>query len=140
MSENPPVNDPAEVFRRTRQLALAGDFAGFVDLFADNAVLEFPFTPVPPINGHAGITEFMIGSGRDRLVRFTEFRDLVLHHSTDPEVVLAEFDGIGTVTATGAPFHRRYVHVLRVRAGQIVSYRDYSAPVTEKPQGATEND
>jgi ketosteroid isomerase-like protein len=44
-------------------------------------------------------------------------------------VVIVEYDALGTVVATGAPFRQTVIAVFRVRNGQIVSYRDYINPL-----------
>ncbi|SEU42675.1 hypothetical protein SAMN05421811_120107 [Nonomuraea wenchangensis] len=43
--------------------------------------------------------------------------------------MIVEYTARGTVTATGAPFEQRPVAVIRVRDGQVVSYRDYINPL-----------
>lgn len=52
--------------------------------------------------------------------------NLVVHETTDPEVIVAEFDYLGRVTSTGQPFQVRNIFVLRIRDGRIVSSRDYT--------------
>ena len=48
-----------------------------------------------------------------------------IHHTADPEVIVAEFEYAGTVLATGEAFTVPCVFVLRVRDGLIVESRDY---------------
>ena len=55
--------------------------------------------------------------------------DVVLHRTDDAEVVIGEFTATGVVTPTGAPYAMRYIGVVRVRDGEIVSYRDYWNPL-----------
>jgi ketosteroid isomerase-like protein len=47
----------------------------------------------------------------------------------DPEVIVAEIDATGFVVATGRPYELRYIAVLTIREGLIVSYRDYWNPL-----------
>ncbi|MFA1544141.1 nuclear transport factor 2 family protein [Actinomadura monticuli] len=49
----------------------------------------------------------------------------VVHDTADPEVIVAEFDYDGRVTATGRTFRVANLQVLRVRDGLIVETRDY---------------
>ena len=56
--------------------------------------------------------------------------NIVVHETADPEVVVAEFEYQGTVADTGEPFVLPGIFVLRVRAGEIVSSRDYFDHVT----------
>lgn len=50
---------------------------------------------------------------------------ITIHETTDPEVIVAEFEYQGTVADTGEPFALPGIFVLRVRDGEIVSSRDY---------------
>jgi ketosteroid isomerase-like protein len=61
-----------------------------------------------------------------RVVHPMQARNLVIHRTMDPEVVIAEFDYVGQVTTTGRPFDVRNIFVVRVRDGQIVESRDYA--------------
>ena|SRR2546423_2194711 len=56
--------------------------------------------------------------------------NITIHETTDPEVIVAEFEYQGTVADTGEPFAVPGIFVLRVRNGQIVSSRDYFDHVT----------
>jgi ketosteroid isomerase-like protein len=48
-----------------------------------------------------------------------------VHETADPEVIVAEYDYEGRVTATGRTFRLANVQVLRVRDGLITGSRDY---------------
>jgi ketosteroid isomerase-like protein len=52
-------------------------------------------------------------------------RNLVVHETSDPEVVVAEWDYDGLVTTANRPFRVSSIQVSRVRNGQIVASRDY---------------
>ncbi|WP_281197039.1 nuclear transport factor 2 family protein [Microtetraspora niveoalba] len=65
-------------------------------------------------------------AGRSALpVRFDEFRTGAVHHTADPEVIVAEYEMTGTVTTTGRSATAAFVLVLRVRDGQVVHWREY---------------
>jgi ketosteroid isomerase-like protein len=51
--------------------------------------------------------------------------DIVVHETTDPEVIVGEFSYAGTHPATGEEFAVPCVFVMRVRDGQVVESRDY---------------
>jgi hypothetical protein len=53
----------------------------------------------------------------------------VIHETTDPEVVIVEYDAHGTVVPTGAPLYQTIIAVFRIRDGLVVSYRDYLNPL-----------
>ena len=54
---------------------------------------------------------------------------MVVHETTDPEVVIVEYEANGTVVPTGAPFRQTVIAVFRVRDGEVLSYRDYINPL-----------
>lgn len=54
-----------------------------------------------------------------------EVRNLVVHETTNPDVLVAEFDYHGRVTTTGRSFTVANIQVLGVCGGQIVTSRDY---------------
>ena len=72
--------------------------------------------------------EFLTAQAKG-FVRFEEYRNTVIHETTDPEVVIVEYDAHGTVIPTGAPLHQTIIAVLRIRDGLVVSYRDYLNPL-----------
>lgn len=57
-------------------------------------------------------------------------RDVTIHQTTDPEVIVAEYELHGEMIATGEPFSARYAMVITVRDGHIVHARDYADPIT----------
>ncbi len=52
-------------------------------------------------------------------------RHVLLHETTDPEVIIAEYDYDGLVTTTGRAFQVANIQVSRIRGGQITASRDY---------------
>ena len=57
-------------------------------------------------------------------------RDVTIHQTADPEVIVAEYGLHGEMTAAGEPFCARYAMVITVRDGHIVHSRDYADPST----------
>ncbi|MEU4562952.1 nuclear transport factor 2 family protein [Actinoplanes sp. NPDC023936] len=126
-----------EVLRAGREL----DIEAFVDSMAPDGYIEWPFRPagVPGrLQGRAEIRDHLARTAGS-LVTFDEYRDVVIHETVDPEVVIVEYEAHGTVVATGAPFVQTVIAVFRVQDGQIVSYRDYlnPLPLAEALAGAT---
>jgi len=52
-------------------------------------------------------------------------RNITVHQTSDPEVIVAEWDYDGLVTTTGRSFQVSNIQVSRVRNGQIVASRDF---------------
>jgi ketosteroid isomerase-like protein len=103
----------------------------FVGLMAPDGYIEWPYRP-PGVPGrlqgrmeiHRHLTEAAKG-----FIRFNEYRDVIMHETTDPEVIIVEYEAHGTVVTTGAPFQQMVIAVFRVQNGQILSYRDYINPL-----------
>ena len=95
------------------------------ELYADDAVVELPFNRPAPlrIDGRAQL-EARGRAGRDLPLQLRP-ENLVIHETTDPEVIVAEFDYAGRVTTTGHTFRVANVIVARIRDGKIVASRDY---------------
>ena len=119
---------PREVFERLVHGVADGRWDELPDLYAEDAVVVHPFEPsgAPPLVGRDALREHFRppGDGTELPFRFQP-RNIVVHQTTDPEVIVAEFEYHGTVVATGAPLTLPAVFILRVRDGRIVSSRDY---------------
>lgn len=55
-----------------------------------------------------------------------EIHNVVVHETTDPEVIIAEQDFDLTAPTTGRRFTSSFLLVMRVRDGLIVHIRDYA--------------
>jgi len=58
-------------------------------------------------------------------LHYKAYRNVVIHETADPEVIVVEQDITGTAATTGRDFTLPNIVVLRVRDGQIVHFRDY---------------
>jgi ketosteroid isomerase-like protein len=58
------------------------------------------------------------------------YESLEIHQTSDPEVLIAEFEVVGRMQSDGDEFRLPYVQRLRVRNGQIIEFRDYWPPQT----------
>ncbi len=103
----------------------AGQWSELHEWYADDAVIEYPFAlPVPSrLTGRGAIQKYFAAVARLPLT--LQARNMVVHETADPEVVVAEWDYDGTVTTTRTRFQVSNIQVSRVRAGKIVSSRDY---------------
>jgi len=107
------------------------DVETVVGLMAPDGCIEWPYRPagVPArLQGRAEISGFLTESANG-FVRFDEYRNVVVHETTDPEVVIVEYNAVGTVLDTGAPFRQTVIAVFRVRNDLVLSYRDYINPL-----------
>jgi uncharacterized protein len=125
------MNEARMVVERMLRAGRELDIDAFVELMAPDGYIEWPYRPpgVPArLQGRTEIRAFLTAAARD-FIRFDEYRDVVVHETTDPEVLIVEYEANGTVVPTGAPFRQTVIAVFRVRQGAIVSYRDYINPL-----------
>jgi ketosteroid isomerase-like protein len=120
--------NPRDVFSRMAAGWLDPAAEPMGGLLAEDAVVESPFAPPGRPRRFAGRDTFVAyaKAGRAGLpVRFEECRDVVVHETADPEVVVVEYVLAGTVTTTGRRAAAPFIGVLRVRDGRIVLWREY---------------
>ena len=97
-------------------------FAELADLYAEDTVVELAFSPERTVmRGRDELAKHFAGAA-DRPLRVIA-KNVVVHETTDPEVVVVEYDY--DVIAGDRTGTVRNVLVIRVRDGQIVSSRDY---------------
>ncbi len=135
---------PREVFHRLLDGVTGQRWDELPDLYAGDCLVEHPFAAGGPerrIEGREAIrTHFARASG---LPLAMTAHEVVVHETTDPEVVIGEFDYHCRNTATDRDFVVNNIFVLRVRDGQIVESRDYAnhrvfaEEVGRLPQGST---
>lgn len=119
---------PREVFAYMRQQWLANGTETGDTLLAEDAVVETPFAAPGHPRRFDGRAEFLAfaAAGRSSLpVRFEECRELAIHETTDPQVIVVEYELAGTVTTTGRHASAPFIGVLRVRDGLIIEWREY---------------
>jgi ketosteroid isomerase-like protein len=112
------------------RLTSAGRVDEWLDLFAADGVLEFPFAPtgVPPrLQGREALAAHM----RHFPDNFdVEFVGLEFHETTDPLRAVAEFRSVGRAVPTGKPYEQTCISVVHVdEAGKITRYLDYWNPL-----------
>ncbi|MFJ5262569.1 nuclear transport factor 2 family protein [Streptomyces sp. NPDC088387] len=125
------VLSPSEVFLALVNGVAEGRWSELPGLYAEQTHVVHPFDPLraaalrtrDELRAH-----FTPGDTGPRLNR--RATNITIHQTTDPEVIVAEFEYRGTVEETGEAFALPGVFVLRVRDGQIVSSRDYFDHVT----------
>ncbi|MEV0349387.1 nuclear transport factor 2 family protein [Nonomuraea sp. NPDC050680] len=100
------------------------------DLFAEDAVFEFPFQLPGAPQEEQGRETFRahLKTGA-QIQRFESVDNVAIRQTADPEVVIAEYRLQGLVTATGKRFTSQIVMVARVRDGLISWSRNYSNPL-----------
>lgn len=105
-----------------------GDMA---DCYADRVIIEMPFaaglTPERLENTREEIRQRFAAGAAAR--RYTAVRDIHVHDTANPDVLVIEYTLDGTRIADGGRFTMRFVMVLTFRDGLIVHARDYTDPI-----------
>lgn len=127
------MSGPREAFARFQESLLAGaDGTRGLDGLAGDVVMEWPFAPSGQptrIEGRDAFLAFAKPQREQLPVRFDEFRNVVVHETSDPEVVIAEYELVGTHLGTGRQSSAPFVMVLRVRDGKVLHCREYQNPL-----------
>lgn len=110
---------PLEASERLNELVISGQFDGMAELCAPDVVFEQPFAPLR-LEGRKQIRQFT-ERARSRALPKMEFRNVVVRETSDPFVIVVEWD-------THFPDHdvtTANVRVLGVQDGLIAWCRDY---------------
>lgn len=106
---------PLDLFARFQRKALAGEAGLDEEMPAENVVVEQPFAPA----GHRR------AEGRDKVLAMTragrealpleveKFRDVVIHETADPEVIVVEYQMVAALPGAGIWAQAAFALVLR---------------------------
>lgn len=128
MTEN--IQSFSSMLHRALGDRVNADAGTFVEMMAEDGVMEFPYAPAglpTRLEGRAAIASHLEEAGR--MIAFDRMGEPVVHPSTDPDVVIVEFEGFGRGVATGEPYDQTYISVIRMSGGRIAHYRDYWNPL-----------
>lgn len=121
----------AALVDRFLKCLLDEDVEGWIDLWAEDGVFEFPFAPpgyVRRLDGKAAVAAYMRGfPGKIAIDAFDVVT--VVRNETGFEGFV-EFTCRGRVVRTGRPYRQHYVALLKLDGdGRIVLYRDFWNPL-----------
>jgi len=122
---------PRDVFLKSLKLQFE-NVAAQADLFAENGVMEFPFTPKGNfrLEGREKIRQFLTLSGfSSEGLRLDEHKNVVVRETQDPEVIVVEYSAEVTNVPTGKKYSLPCIKIIQVRDGQMMLYRDYANPI-----------
>jgi uncharacterized protein len=117
---------PEQVFLALVNGVAEGRWEELPDLYAEQTDVVHPFDPLrnPALRTREELRQhFTPSTAGSRPPR--RAANITVHQTTDPEVIVAEFEYQGTDPDTGEPYALPGIFVLRVRNGEIVSSRDY---------------
>lgn len=116
-----------EAFERMRRHWLDGEGAWEPDELAEDVVIETPFSP-PGMRRVEGRDNWLQSVGVQRAslpFRIEDCRAIALHATTDPGVIVVEYELTATSTTTGRRESAQFIGMLEVRDGKTVLWREY---------------
>jgi ketosteroid isomerase-like protein len=103
----------------------------WIDLWADDGVLEFPYAPPGRQSRYVGKSEILAyiqpQAGKLNVEKLEYQR---IYPMLDPTMIVMELGIDAEIAATGARLRQKYVCVFQTRAGKLWQYREYWNPVT----------
>ncbi|MER6059832.1 nuclear transport factor 2 family protein [Streptomyces sp. NPDC001792] len=128
MPDRQDPRTPRDVLARYYRAMLDKSADDLADLYAVDAVHEFPFTSPgfpPRFEGREAVRAGYRAAWGAGPARVEEIEQIAIHDTADPEVIIAEQVVRGSLPATGASFSVPGLLVLRVRDGLLTRVRDY---------------
>jgi uncharacterized protein len=112
--------------------AIGPDPGDMADCYAPSVVIEMPFAVASLYPERIETTREELRAryqaGRAKR-RYKSLSNVAIYETTDPDVVILEYDLHGEFTETAEPFSMRFLMILTMRDGQIVHSTDYSNPI-----------
>ena len=105
------------------------DWDAWIGLWAEDSVLEFPYSPRDRIRTYRGkdlILEYMKGTTESVVIDGVLF--LEVFPTVDPEKIVVELQIDGHLKSNGADYDQRYVTFFEFENGLIKHYREYWDP------------
>jgi ketosteroid isomerase-like protein len=112
------------------ELLQAQDWDKWINLWADDAVLEFPFAPKnrPSVyHGKQDILTYMSSTTRSIVV--DSVSKLNISPMLDPNKIVIELAINGHLISNGATYNQLYVTFFEFESGKIKYYREYWNPI-----------
>ena len=110
---------------------VARDLEPWLALFADDAVVEFPYargTSLPArLQGKDAIRAYF-AHAPEVFLNFA-FPEVRRYATSNPDVAIAEAHGTATIATTSRPYEQDYVLFVECKDGLIVRYREYWNPL-----------
>jgi ketosteroid isomerase-like protein len=117
---------PREVVLKLLASVCEGKWDDLAALYAEDAVVTHAHE-IPLPTRHEGRAQLAAHFAHGKSLPLAlQARNIVIHETADPEVVVAEFDYLARVTTTNRSVQISNAQVLRIRDGLIVQSHDYS--------------
>lgn len=123
-----------EWLTRALESLRSGRVDGFLQMYDDDAVHEFPCAPEgrpERLQGKAAIAEHL--RNLPKVMQFDSFDDVRVREAGDELIV--EANGHGKRIPSGVPFHTRYVWFITHEGGRVSRFKDYMHPLRVRSAG-----
>ena len=98
----------------------------WIDLWADDGVLEFPFAPAERRRRYVGTPDILAYmkpmSGR---MKVEELKYFHVHPMLDPAMSCLERGVKGRILETGVPYNQKYISIIETKGGKASRYKEY---------------
>ena len=106
----------------------------WIDLWADDGVLEFPFAPLGRQSryvGKADILAYMkaVAARMTGGIKSEGLGYFNVHAMADPAAICLEMSVKGRILETGAPYVQKYISIIETKGGKLSLYREYWNPL-----------
>jgi ketosteroid isomerase-like protein len=125
------TRSPRQTLERFLEAIVSPSPGDMADCYADQVVIEMPFA--------SGLAPERLETTREEIRqrfaagaaarRYTRLRDVRVHETADPDVLVIEYALDGTRVGDGEQFTMTFVMVLTFRDGLIAHSRDYTNPI-----------
>ena len=135
MPDTSPITAPQDLLARYHRAMTDARADDLANLYAIDAVHEFPllFPGMPArLVGREQIRETYTAAwaAASQIVTLEAIRNVIVHQTTEPDVIIVEQEVTGTVSTTGRRIDAFGVLVMRLDAGLLVHVRDYLDALT----------
>lgn len=106
----------------------------WIDLWAEDGVLEFPFAPPGRKSRYVGKAEIMAymkatHARMSGIIQTEGMEYFRIQPMADPGMTCLEMAIKGKVVATGAPYCQKYISIIEMRGDKLATYREYWNPL-----------
>jgi ketosteroid isomerase-like protein len=106
----------------------------WIDLWADDGVLEFPFAPPGRRRRYAGKADILaymkaVAARMAGRIKSEGLEYFQAHPMADPQMICLEMGIKGRILETGAPYNQKYISIIEMKGGKISLYREYWNPI-----------
>ena len=136
MSEDAETQQTAiqNLLQRYLYLYSQQSWGEWIDLWADDGVLEFPFAPPGRRSRYVGTAEILdymkaVAVRMEGRIKSEGLDYFQVRPMQDSSVICLEMGVKGRILATDAPYLQKYISIVETKGGKISLYREYWNPL-----------